>query len=158
MNKLKSIGLLIGTSSFLILSPTIVKAQNSQSFSECVISLYNGPYNSSNAAEHCLQAFQGKSIKEDFSTCVDRLYEGPYSSSRAVKYCQQAMSNSPSQAEKSGTIIVIPNEQQRNQEPQRQEPQREAHRQCINTTFNTVWNDIHCQYNNPQFKWRTVYY
>ena len=75
-----------------------------------------------------------------------------------MKYCQQAMSNSPSQAEKSGTIIVIPNEQQRNQEPQRQEPQREAHRQCINTTFNTVWNDIHCQYNNPQFKWRTVYY
>jgi hypothetical protein len=52
-------------------------------------------------------------------------------------------------------IIVIPNP---NIAPQQAQPaQRRTQRQCVNTMLNQVWADIHCQYNNGMFEWRTIY-
>jgi hypothetical protein len=130
------------------------KAQTNQSFSQCVISLYQGPYNSTSAAENCLQAFQGKPVNEDFSTCVNRLYKGPFNSRSASDYCQKAFANSiPSQQQGTGNPTVnIYTEQ-----PQSQPVQRRSKQVCVNTTFNQIWDDIHCQFNNGMFEWRTIY-
>ena len=40
---------------------------------------------------------------------------------------------------------------------QPQSEQRRTERQCVNTTLNQVWDDIHCEFNNGMFEWRTIY-
>jgi hypothetical protein len=133
----------------------------SQSFSQCVMELYRGPYSKTDAANNCLNAFRGRPVNEEFSTCISTLYQGPYSKTDSNNYCQQAFANSsyspsgnPSSNQSNGsTIIVVPQNQSTNSQPQ-----RNARRQCVHTWFNQVWDDIHCQYNNGMFEWRTVYY
>ena len=146
----------LGLSIPLIVFSFPAKAQTNQSFSQCVLTLYSGPYIASDAAKNCLTAFRGRSVNEDFTTCVNALYKGPFIQSDANQYCQQAFQNSASSTPANNgnpTIIVIP---QGNVE-QSQPTERRTQRQCIHKTFNQVWADIHCQFNNGMFEWRTVY-
>ena len=69
----------------------------SQSFSQCVMELYRGPYSRTDAAKNCLNAFRGRPVNEEFTNCVNTLYRGPYSRTDANNYCQQAFSNSSMQ-------------------------------------------------------------
>jgi hypothetical protein len=68
-----------------------------ESFSQCVLDLYSGPYSSRDAASNCLQTFQGSRIvpSESFSQCVLNLYSGPYSSRDAANNCLQAFQGNP---------------------------------------------------------------
>lgn len=63
-----------------------------ESFSQCVLDLYRGPYSARDAANNCLRNFQGNRIapSESFSRCVLDLYRGPYSSGDAANNCLQA--------------------------------------------------------------------
>jgi len=93
MKLVKLVGGLIGVSTVLSFCVT-AKAQSNQSFSQCVIALYSGPYSAASAAENCLQVFQGKPTNEDFTTCIDQLYAGPYDATSANEYCKKAYANS----------------------------------------------------------------
>jgi hypothetical protein len=77
-----------------VLTPSVkpVQAQSPESFSQCVLNLYRGPYSASVAADNCLKAFQGRPMGESFSECVDRLYRGPFSTNDASNYCTKAAS------------------------------------------------------------------
>lgn len=72
------------------------KAQTNQSFSQCVLNLYSGPYSANDAAKNCLTAFRGRAVNEEFTTCVIALYKGPFSQSDANQYCQRALESSAS--------------------------------------------------------------
>lgn len=78
------------------------RAQSSESFSQCVLKLYRGPYSSSDAAMNCLAGFRGKPTNESLSECVDALYRGPFSSSNAGRYCREAQANSVSDTPRYG--------------------------------------------------------
>lgn len=63
--------------------------------------------------------------------------------------------NAPQDSVQPSQIIIIPNP---HVAPQQAQPaQRRTQRQCVNTIFNQVWDDIHCQHNNGMFEWRTIY-
>lgn len=147
------LGITFSGSFYFNTKPTLAQ---SQSFSQCVLKLYAGPYSSSDAAKNCLIAFQGKPLNEEFTSCVDSLYRGPFSSTDSSKYCQSAFANSSSSAPPSNntggtTIIINPNQ------PQAKPVERRAVTQCVNKMFNQVWDDIHCTFNNSMFERRTVY-
>jgi hypothetical protein len=72
----------------------------------------------------------------------------------AVSTCSINRS-APQNSVQPSQIIIIPNP---NSAPQQTQPtQRRTQKQCVNTIFNQVWDDIHCQHNNGMFEWRTVY-
>jgi hypothetical protein len=88
----------VTTASVLLLAAMLtpsakpVQAQSQESFSQCVLNLYRGPYSATVAADNCLKAFQGKPMGESFSECIDRLYRGPFSTNNASNYCTKAAS------------------------------------------------------------------
>ena len=69
---------------------------------------------------------------------------------RAEEMCSKQ--NEP-QGNGKPTILVIPE----GQSVQSQPVERRTKKQCVNKMLNTVWDDVHCQYNNVMFEWRTVY-
>ena len=44
-----------------------------------------------------------------------------------------------------------------NNSVQSQPTQRQNQKQYINKVLNTVWDGVHCQYNNMMFEWKTIY-
>lgn len=158
MKKLKYLSLFLAIFS---LSSPVVKAETEkpESFSQCVMNLYKGPFTSTQATENCLNAFQGKQPNEGFSTCVETLYKGPFNSRDANENCQRAFSNSnttnndsnlrtPIRRTGGTNIIVIPDNSK---------PVRRTETQCIHKTFGNQWPDIHCNGNSSSFERRTIY-
>lgn len=94
MNSLIKLAVTMGISyyGFSLLSAMPAQAQ-SQTFSQCVLSLYRGPYSARDAATNCLDVFKDKPVNEEFTTCVEALYEGPYSRNDSNNYCKQASAN-----------------------------------------------------------------
>jgi hypothetical protein len=144
----------LGFSLPLIVFSFPAKAQTNQSFSQCVLNLYSGPYSASDAAKNCLTAFRGRSVNEEFTTCVNAMYKGPFSQSDANQYCQQAFESSASSTPANNgnpTIIVIPQPQQ---PQQRQYTER---RVCISPVGTQVSSTRACELGVSGFTWKTMY-
>ena len=162
--------------------PFKAKAQASQPFSQCVEDLDNSGFNYHDATTRCLEAYKGKPFNDNLSTCIKKLDELGFNSRDAANKCQEAIDNSSSVAgpvpvqvtparrapRTTAPVIVVPGlgplrlpgRRRRRRGPvyAPQQRTRRTERQCINTMFNTVWDDIHCKYhNNGMFKWRTIY-
>ena len=69
---------------------------------------------------------------------------------RAEEMCSK---QNESQGNGKPTILVIPQDQSVQSQP----TQRRTKKQCVNKMLNTVWDDVHCQYNNVMFEWKTIY-
>lgn len=152
------LGITVSSSFYFNAKPTLAQAQ---SFSQCVLTLYGGPFSARDAAKNCLTAFRGKPLNEEFTSCVRSLYNGPFNSRDSSEYCQKAFANSSSSSESSNnngnnggtTIIINPNQSSQQTRP----VERRTQTQCVNKMLNQVWDDVHCSYNNPMFERRTVY-
>ncbi|MBF2056872.1 MAG: hypothetical protein IGQ45_06545 [Cyanobacterium sp. T60_A2020_053] len=160
MKKIKYLSLFLAVFS-LSSSAVNVKAEteNPESFSQCVMNLYKGPFTSTQATENCLNAFKGKQPNEGFSTCVERLYKGPFTSRDANDNCQKAFTNANTTDDDSNvktrirrtggtSIIVIPDNSK---------PVRRTETQCIHKIFGNQWPDIHCSGGSSSFERRTIY-
>ena len=88
----------VAISSFLSSAAKPAQAQ-SQTFSQCVLQLYKGPYSAQEAAKSCLEVFKGKPATEEFTTCVEALYKGPFSKNAANSYCTQALTSAQQPAQ-----------------------------------------------------------
>lgn len=144
----------LGLSIPLIVLSFPAKAQTNQSFSQCVLNLYSGPYSADDAAKNCLTAFRGRPVNEEFTTCVNALYKGPFSKDGANQYCQRAFENSASPTPANNgnpTIIVIPQSQQ---PQQRQYTER---RVCISPVGTQVYSTKACELGVSGFTWKTIY-
>lgn len=93
---LVKLGGIFGVTIFSFFSSVAKPAQaqaQTQTFSQCVLQLYRGPYSGKEAAESCLEVFKGKPAIEEFTTCVETLYKGPFSKDDAKSYCTQVSTN-----------------------------------------------------------------
>jgi hypothetical protein len=90
----------VAISSFFSSAAKPAQAQ-SQTFSQCVLRLYMGPYSAKDAAISCLEVFKGKPATEEFTTCVEALYKGPFRKNDANSYCTQALTNAQQPAQQS---------------------------------------------------------
>jgi len=164
MKTFKYLSMLIGISTLFTLSLpiSVATAQNHESFSQCVIRLSRGVFTPTSATQNCLNSFNGRPINEELSICVNRLNQEFFTTTSADDYCQRALANSDFQFSNSfgnrsrrnnyNIFIVVPHNFNRHK------PRREVKRQCIHTTFNSVWPDVHCRGGSPSFQWRTIYF
>jgi len=164
MKTFKHLSMLIGISTLFTLSVPIssAKAQNHESFSQCVIRLSRGVFTPTSATQNCLNSFSGRPINEEFSTCVNRLNQEFFTTISANDSCQTALVNSNFQFSNSfsnrnrrsnyNIFIIVPHNFNRHK------PHREVKRECIHKSFNSVWPDVHCRGSSPSFQWRTIYF
>ncbi|PSB04635.1 hypothetical protein [Merismopedia glauca] len=138
-------------------------AQTNQTLGKCISEVRkssNYAISSDKAAESCVNTLRYQSPVENLGECISGVRESSnyaISSDNASQLCQSLLAQQLQQQgggnnNNGSTIIVIPNGQQPT--PQ---PQRRTQKQCVNKMFNQVWDDIHCQFNNGMFEWRTVY-
>ena len=140
------------------------QSQTNQTLGQCISEVHkatNYTVYGEKAAQSCINTLRYQTPTERLGSCISGVQQSTNYTvygEAASSICQSLLEqqrrySSPTPNGNYPTILVVP----QGQPVQSQPTQRRTQRQCINKTFNQVWNDIHCEFNNGMFEWRTIY-